>query len=295
VYLHFLWITPLVLLIVYLSSPRFRGEIAETRVRRLLASGLEKSRYTVLNNVDIPFSGGSLHLDHIVVSRFGLFVIESEYVRGKVSGGEFQERWKASRFGRSTRFDNPVHRNAVQVQALQKLLKMPASKFHPITVLVGHSSAENSMPVSVVPAENLVAWIRKNNRQIIEGEQADELIRTIGEVRFQPAGRLHFDQWSLLRYFLLLVLLGGIYLVARDDLAVLYGNFAQQSEQAGSPENFRPDGSRKSEQELYEDSLICAYSPDTNRCTCLEPDGPIVEVGFSKCRSLAERGSVLSQ
>ncbi len=43
------------------------------------------------------------------------------------------------------------------------------------------------------------------------------------------------------------------------------------------------------------DSLICAYSPDASRCTCLEPDGPIVNVGFSKCRSLAERGSVLSQ
>lgn len=294
-YLHLLWVTPLVLLIVYFSSPRFRGDIAETRVRRLLSSGLEKSRYTILNNVDIPFSGGSLHLNHIVVSRFGLFVIESEYVRGKVSGGEFQERWKSSHFGRSTRFDNPVHRNAVKVQALQKLLKLPASKFHAMTVLVGHSGVDDSMPVSVVPAENLVAHIRKNNRQIIEGEQADELIRTIGEVRSQPGGRRHFDQWSLLRYFLLLVLLGGLYLVARDDLATLYGKFAQQSEQARTPESFRADGSRKSEQELYEDSLTCAYSPDANRCTCLEPDGSTVDVGFSKCRSLAERGSVLSQ
>lgn len=294
-YLHLLWITPLVLLIAYLSSPRFRGDIAETRVRRLLDSGLDKSRYTVLHNVGIPFSGGSLKLDHIVVSRFGLFVIKSQYVRGRVSGGEFQERWTQSRFGRLTRFENPVHRNAVQLQALQKLLKISASKCQPVAVLVGHRSLDDSLPASVVPAEKLVAYIRKNTRQLIEGEEADGLIRAISEARLQRGSGVRIDKWSLLRYFLLLVLLGGIYGVARDDLAEVWDKFEQRSVQAKSPEKFHADGSRKSEQELYEDSLICAYSADTNRCTCLEPGGPKVDISFSRCRSLAERGSVLNQ
>jgi hypothetical protein len=39
--LHLLWIAPLLLLIFFLSSPRYRGDIAESRVRRLLATGLE--------------------------------------------------------------------------------------------------------------------------------------------------------------------------------------------------------------------------------------------------------------
>ena len=38
--LHLLWIIPLLLLIVFISSPRFRGDIAESRVRRLLRTGL---------------------------------------------------------------------------------------------------------------------------------------------------------------------------------------------------------------------------------------------------------------
>ena len=57
--LHLAWIVPLVLLIAFVSSPRFRGDIAESRVRRLLEAGLERNLYTVFNNLVIPSGGGS--------------------------------------------------------------------------------------------------------------------------------------------------------------------------------------------------------------------------------------------
>ena len=130
---HLYWIVPLVLLIIFLASPRFRGDIAETRVRRILAAGLEKSRYSILNDLVIPSGGGTIRIDHVVVSKFGIFVIESQYARGWVSGGEFQDRWKQHHLSRLTRFDNPLHRNYQQVQALENLLKLPRSRFHPGT------------------------------------------------------------------------------------------------------------------------------------------------------------------
>ncbi len=293
--LHILWITPLALLIVYLSSPRFRGDIAETRVRRLLAAGLDKNRYTLLNDLILPSGGGTIHIDHLVVSKFGVFVIESEHVSGWVSGGEFQERWKQQRFGRHKRFDNPVHCNVLQTQALQTLLKLPSSAFCSLVVLEGHRGFKSEMPANLVPVDKLIACIRKRSQHLLEAEQVAEITKTIRETHIEPAGRFYLSPWGLLRLLLILVLAAGIYLVFSEQISSLVEQYRVQSQQASSPEKYHPDGSPKSERELWEDRLRCAYSPDTGRCACYEEDGTKAELGLSTCRSIAERGSILQR
>jgi hypothetical protein len=292
---HWFWIVPLVLLIVFIASPRFRGDIAETRVRRILAAGLEKNRYTIFNDVTIPSSGGTTHIDHIVVSRFGIFVIESQHARGWVSGAEFQERWKQYHLRRFTRFDNPMHRNALQLQALENLLRIPASKLHPVVVMVGQKGFKTAMPGNLLQPEKLIAYMRKKAHHILDGDQADRMLKAIEDARIRTASRKYIGKWTLVQIFLLVALIAGVYLAFRDDIADLQEKFVEQKEKKESPGTFHPDGSRKSERELWEDSLVCAYSSDSDRCTCYEPGGSRADVEPEKCRSLAERGSILKQ
>jgi hypothetical protein len=292
---HWFWIVPLVLLIVFLASPRFRGDIAETRVRRILAARLEKSRYTVLNDVIIPSNGGTVQIDHLIVSKFGIFVIESQYARGWVSGGEFQDRWKQYRLRRFTRFDNPMHRNALQLQALESLLKVPASKLHPIVVLLGQKGFKTPMPSNLLQPVKLISYIRKKAHQLLDAEQANRIYKAIEDARIRPDTRMYLSKWTLLRFILLIALIAGAYLAFRDDIADIQKEYAQQKEKKSSPGMFHPDGSRKSEQELWEDSLVCAYSSDSGRCACYEPGGSMADIAPAKCRSLAERGSILKQ
>jgi len=292
---HLFWIVPLVLLIVFIASPRFRGNIAETRVRRILAAGLEKNRYTIFNDVTLPSSGGTTHVDHIVVSRFGIFVIESQHARGSVSGGEFQERWKQYHLRRFTRFDNPMHRNALQLLALENLLKIPASKLHPVVVMVGQKDFKTPMPGNLLPPEKLIAYMRKKAHHILDGDQADRLLRAIEDARLRPDSRFSVRKSTLVQASLVMVLMVGGYLAFRDDIAGLQKKFAEQNEKQESPGMFRPDGSRKSEQELWEDSLLCAFSSGSGRCSCYEPGGSRADIAPEKCRSLAERGSILKQ
>ncbi len=293
--LHWLWITPLVLLIIFIGSPRFRGDIAETRVRRILVSGLRKSRYTVLNDVVIPSGGGTVRIDHLVVSRFGLFVITSQYARGWVSGGEFQQQWKQHHLRRDTRFDNPMHRNALQLEALKGLLKIPASSLHPVVVMVGQNGFKTPMPENLVQAEKLISYLRKKTRQLLDGDQADRMLRAIEDARIRPDGRIKVSKWTLLRFFLLTALVAGAWLAFRGDILELQRKLAEQNQKESAPGLYRPDGSRKSEQELWEDSLVCIYSSDSGLCTCNEPSGARVNIEPLKCRTLAERGSVLQK
>jgi hypothetical protein len=292
---HLLWIVPLVLLIVFIASPRFRGDIAETRVRRILATGLEKNRYTIFNSLVVPAGGGTIKIDHVVVSKFGIFVIESQLARGWVSGGEFQDRWKQYHLSRFTRLDNPMHRNALQAQALQKLLDLPASKFHPIVVLAGQRGFKTQMPDNLLAPQKLVRFMRKKGQQLLSDEQAASALKTIMNSDIQLGGGFAAARWNLVRLILLITLLGGVYFAFRDDLTAWWHSHVEKQRQASSSELYHPDGSQKTEQDLWEDSLVCGYSSDTGRCFCYQPDGSPAEIETAKCRSLAERGSILNQ
>ena len=157
--IHLAWIAPLLFLVFLLGSPRFRGDIAERRVRRILAVGLERSRYTVFNDLLVPFGGGTVRIDHVVVSKSGIFVIESEYAPGVVAGTAVQERWKRKRLGRIHRLDNPVHRNRVQAEALAAAIALVASVTmlreggESVPTVASVDSASESAPVEVVSVD----------------------------------------------------------------------------------------------------------------------------------------------
>lgn len=295
VLLHLAWIVPLVLLIAFISSPRFRGDIAEARVRRLLKAGLEERRYTVFSDLVVPSGGGTTRVDHVVVSKFGVFVIESCYVPGWVSGSEVQAQWRRHRWGRGARFANPVHTNRLQVEAVQRLLEYPASVLVPLVVLVGHKGIKSPMPAHVIGPERLLAFIRKKTRQALTPEQADRAVQKIDKARLHSPRGWKSNRWRLVRLALVLLLLAGLWLAFGKDLRRAAEEIERAGERRSAPEQFHPDGTRKSKREIWEDSLICASSPDTGRCSCYEPGGDRVEITADTCRRLAGRGSVLER
>jgi len=293
--LHLLWILPLLLLIFFLSSPRFRGDIAETRVRRILATGLESTLFTVFNDVVLPSGGGTTCIDHVVVSRFGIFVIRSVYVRGWISGTAVQDRWRRQSLTHSARFENPLHRCQLQVEALQRLTGYPASVFHALVVLVGLKGFRKAPPENVMTAENLLAQMRRKSQPLLSPEQAEQATRAIEKGRLGTPRGGALKPLNLLRWLLLAALLGGAWMAFHEDVARLVTQVQLRAERDSAPEQFHPDGSRKSEREQWEDSLACAWSADTGRCACYERSGDRVEIDVARCRELAERGSILRQ
>ena len=293
--LHFIWVIPLVLLALYVGSPRFRGTSGQVRTRRLLSAQLQKNQYTVLNGLTLPAGGGTMHLDHLVVSQFGIFVIATVSRSGKISGTEFQDRWKHYHFGRIHRFDNPMHLNYQAINALAQLLQLSPALFHSIVVFSGSGSFANQMPANVIPAQKLIPLIRKFSRKILTPEDANRVLRQVKEDSLSSRTRFRLDRWTLLRFALVLVLIAGGWLAFRVELTEAYRLLQNQLEKTSQPEMFHADGRRKTEQELWESSLRCIYSNDTGKCVCIERDGSSAELEPGKCQSLSEQGSILQQ
>ena len=293
--LHLLWIVPLAVLVFYLGSPRYLGTIAPSRVGRLLNAMLDKSRYSVLHDLILPAGGGTVHVDHVVVSRAGIFVLDSLYLAGRVSGTEVQDRWKDEQWFYTRRLDNPVHANRLKIQVLERLLGLPPSRFSGLVVVCGHQSLAPGVPAGVIAAGHLVAKLRAASREVLSAEEADEALRKLHQLSLKtPRGRLHGKR-RLLRAVLFLILVGGVAAVYHDQLTAVYREVQARADQRMAPENFHPDGQPKTAREVWEDRLVCALSVDTGSCACYEPGGNKADLSLKRCRELAERGSVLKQ
>lgn len=72
---------------------------------------LDKSVYVPLNNLTLPTKNGTTQIDHVVVSRYGIFVIEAKNIDGWTFGDEHAPQWTVVKPGRKFRFQNPLRQN----------------------------------------------------------------------------------------------------------------------------------------------------------------------------------------
>ena len=98
------------------------GKFGEWSVARRLEQ-LPKEAYHVFNDVTLPTPKGTSQIDHLVVSRYGLFVIETKNYKGWIYGGENSEQWTQNIYGRKYSLYNPILQNAGHVRALRRVLK----------------------------------------------------------------------------------------------------------------------------------------------------------------------------
>lgn len=101
-----------------------KGAAGEFKIRRILNSFSSKggrSRHDIL----LPSVRGSTQIDHILVTRQGLFVIETKNYAGTVKGGKDDRMWRQylSNGTKPPReFLNPILQNKSHVRAVRDLL-----------------------------------------------------------------------------------------------------------------------------------------------------------------------------
>lgn len=99
-----------------------KGKIAEKMVHYKLMQLPEE--YHVIDDVLFMSNGRSTQIDHIVVSPYAIFVIETKGYKGWILGGENSEYWTQIIYKRKSTFYNPIHQNDGHIRFLKFLLKI---------------------------------------------------------------------------------------------------------------------------------------------------------------------------
>ena len=111
----------LLVLILVIRKARGKGWAGERTVARKLRR--LPHGYIVLNDLLLPTTGkGSTQIDHIVVSEYGVFVIETKNYTGIIYGSEYADAWTKNMFGKKFSMNNPVEQNQTHIRAVARIL-----------------------------------------------------------------------------------------------------------------------------------------------------------------------------
>jgi restriction system protein len=181
------WLIPLALILGILKSPWFKGLVGEGLVKFAAYLRLRSDTYHAVHNVTLPTEDGTTQIDHVFVSRFGIFVVETKHMRGWIFGTENEAQWTQSIFGSSFRFQNPLRQNYKHVRALQAVLAMPAEAIHSVVVFSGGSIFKSPMPANVTRGMGYIAYIKSFRQPVLSDAQVEGAMARIQSVRLSPS------------------------------------------------------------------------------------------------------------
>jgi hypothetical protein len=157
---------------IWLAWPWLIGVAGETLVRRKLRD-FARQGALVLHDVILPDRrGGTVRIDHLLVSGFGIMAIQTIAYPGRILGSLRDAMWVHEQGPHTHRFANPLRRNAAAVEVLQSML---GSQFRICDAIVFTAGTlMGSMPENVVTAAGLGPHVCARGRAL-----SDEKMRWV--------------------------------------------------------------------------------------------------------------------
>ena len=186
-----LWVVPLMVVVSVLRSPWGKGYLGELFVRFMLRVRLDKSTYFSLHNVTLATPDGSTQIDHVIVSRFGVFAVETKNMRGWIFGSERQTEWTQKIYKRTFKFQNPLRQNFKHTKALESSLQVPPDTVHSVVVFVGGSTFKTDMPANVTYGGGCADYILSFTQPVFSDAQVQDLLQRLQTGRMAPTRATH--------------------------------------------------------------------------------------------------------
>jgi restriction system protein len=111
---------------------------------------LDENTYRRIDDIILPSNNGTTQIDHVLVSIYGIFVIETKNLQGWIFGSENDATWCQSIYGHKTRFQNPLRQNHRHVECLVQFLGLERALFHSIVFFIGECEFKTTMPAHVL-------------------------------------------------------------------------------------------------------------------------------------------------
>jgi len=128
--------------------------------------------------VILPARNGTTQIDHVLVSIYGLFVIETKNRDGWIFGSVQQETWTQQFFKKKFKFQNPLRQNYRHTRCLAEFLNLDHHLLHSVVFFIGDIELKNSMPDNVL-TKGLSNYIRRFTRPVLSPAKVLEVERRL--------------------------------------------------------------------------------------------------------------------
>jgi len=187
------WTIPLLIFVALFKSAWFKGFIGEVMVNMAARLFLDKNDYHLIKNVTILTEDGTTQIDHIIVSRFGVFVVETKNMKGWIFGNERQKTWTQQIYRSKHKFQNPLHQNYKHTRTLEAALDLPSGKLFSVVIFVGNSTFKTAMPENVTYGGGYIRYIKSKSAVLLTEDEVQQVIQQIADGRLKPSIKTHIQ------------------------------------------------------------------------------------------------------
>lgn len=191
-------IASVVIFRIAMDSKEFRGKVGEFIVNVANEASLDSTVYHQFKNILLPRTDGTTtEIDHLIVSKHGIFVIETKTKKnGWIYGTEHENEWTVTFKGGKSKMKNPLHQNYGHIKAVQAITGLPNDAFTSIIVFFGDIEFKTPMPENVFKGCGHIEYIKKHYGKRLTLQQVHEAKRAINKHRLADTHenrQMHID------------------------------------------------------------------------------------------------------
>lgn len=169
--------------------PSFQNP-GEKLVARVLLAHFRAPDYHLMNHVTLRMEDGTTQVDHILVSRFGVFVIETKDYSGWVFANESAAHWTSVHYRLKYKFQNPIRQNFRHVLAVQNLLEfVPRDAIKSVVVFSGSAEFKTEVPAGVVQLDELVEHLKRHTVELMALNRMQYAVGRLETARLAVSGK----------------------------------------------------------------------------------------------------------
>lgn len=150
-------------------KPYLKGKFGELAVSKHVKLYLTDD-YILLNDCTLPDDrAGTTQIDHILISPYGIFVIETKNYKGWIFGGERQKNWTQQIYKKRYKFQNPLHQNYKHEKVLRTVLEdlVEIEHIHSVIVFMPDCEFKTEMPANVFKGASWVDYVKGFDTEVI--------------------------------------------------------------------------------------------------------------------------------
>lgn len=166
-----------------------KGSFGEAQGSLAFLLFLNKDQYITLNNVTVPTNKGTTQIDHVIVSPFGIFVIESKNVKGVIYGSEEQPKWTVFLGNKKYQIQNPLRQNYAHIKALSAAIGLAEDKFHSLVFFWSDDCRFKTPMPPNVRVDGLCSYIKQKTEVLIPPAEINRLVAAINSASL-PKGKV---------------------------------------------------------------------------------------------------------
>lgn len=179
------WLFPVPVILAILTTPWFKAKTFRLLSPIFYRRFLPPQIYHVLSHVELNGVFGRLRVPQILVSRYGVFVVQTLNQGGELKGDIAADDWRACRWRKVYGFRNPMIINDICVKTLVDDYYLPADCVHPV-VFFRSDTDVSGMPENVTQGLGFFRYLRTFRDVVLTERQVADIVDILQAER-EPA------------------------------------------------------------------------------------------------------------